>query len=193
MTIFGFNTDVKGQDAMYHVQSEARQNDLLLQTLVFLKGQCVAKQAFSYAESTLEPGFSEVAMHELLKAQHKSVIDAVQQGMIESILNASGEIRDVGGSSLWLKWTNTSQETQANCIVMQFQVLDAGQVVPAAEITVLACPPAETKAVARCLTDADGNATLEIPLTEEIASQAAVMVRATRSGKSATRKFRFRR
>ena len=35
MTIFGFNTDVKLADVVYHVQSEARQQDLLLQTLIF--------------------------------------------------------------------------------------------------------------------------------------------------------------
>ena len=30
--VFGFNTDVKHQDTIYHVQSEAREADLLLQT-----------------------------------------------------------------------------------------------------------------------------------------------------------------
>src|SRR5438270_12273809 len=78
MTIFGFNTDVKLADVVYHVQSEARQNDLPLQTLVFVKGQCVGKQAFSYAHEISHPGFSSEAMHELLKTQHKVVIDAIQ-------------------------------------------------------------------------------------------------------------------
>src|SRR4051795_6016595 len=77
MTIFGFNTDVKLADVVYHVQSEARQNDLLLQTMVFVKGQCVGKQAFSYANELSSPGFSTEAMHELLKTQHKALIDAI--------------------------------------------------------------------------------------------------------------------
>jgi hypothetical protein len=193
MTIFGFNSDVKREEVIYHVQSEARQNDLLLQTLVFLKGQCVAKQAFSYAGLTLQPGFSEEAMHELLKAQHKSVMDTLQLGKMESIVGTNGEIQDVGGRGLWLKWNNTSQESQANSIVMEFQVLDAGQAAAAAEITISACPPASVTIVARCLTDAAGNATVVVPLTEEIAGQAAVMVRASRVGKSATRKFRLKK
>jgi hypothetical protein len=191
MTIFGFNTDVKRADVVFHVQSEARQNDLLLQTLVFLKGQCVAKQAFSYAELTLEPGFSEEAMHELLKAQHKSVIDAVQQGHMESL--GGGEIQDIGGSGLSLRWTNTTQERQGNSIIMKFQVLDSGQAAPAAEVTIWPCPPAEAKVIARCLTDSSGSAALIVPLAEEVVQQAAVMARATRADKSATRKFRFRR
>src|SRR5215831_12356935 len=91
MTIFGFNTDVKFGDVVYHVQSEARTHDLLLQTLVFSKGQCVHKRAFSYAENTLRPDFSEDAMHELLKIQHKAVIDAVNQGSLEALIAAGRE------------------------------------------------------------------------------------------------------
>ena len=47
--IFGFNTDVKHGDTIYHVQSEARESELLLQTQVFVRGRCVGKKATSYA------------------------------------------------------------------------------------------------------------------------------------------------
>jgi len=104
MTIFGFNTDVKLADVVYHVQSEARQNDLLLQTMVFVKGQCVGKQAFSYAHEISHPGFSTEAMHELLKTQHKAVIDAIQQGQMSSVLGNGSDVQDVGGSGLSLQW-----------------------------------------------------------------------------------------
>src|SRR5712671_225001 len=96
MTIFGFNTDVKLADVVYHVQSEARQNDLLLQTMVFVKGQCVGKQAFSYAHEISHPGFSTEAMHELLKTQHKAVIDAIQQGQMNSMLGNGADVQDIG-------------------------------------------------------------------------------------------------
>ena len=105
MTIFGFNTDVKLADVVYHVQSEARQNDLLLQTLVFVKGQCVGKQAFSYANELSHPGFSTEAIHELLKTQHKAVLDAIQQGQMTAVLGGGGEVQDVGGAGLSLQWT----------------------------------------------------------------------------------------
>src|ERR1700686_3282224 len=104
MTIFGFNTDVKLADVVYHVQSEARQNDLLLQTLVFVKGQCVGKQTFSYAHELSHPGFSTEAMHELLKAQHKRVVDAIQGGQLDSVLGGGSDVQDVGGSGLSLQW-----------------------------------------------------------------------------------------
>jgi hypothetical protein len=84
--IFGFNTDVKFADTVYHVQSEARQHELLLQTLVFVKGRCIGKHTTSYAEQTKEPGFSEEHMHEMLKDQHKHIVAAVREGKIEAEL-----------------------------------------------------------------------------------------------------------
>ena len=192
MTIFGFNTDVRYGDVVYHVESAARSNDLLLQTSVFLKGQCVGKQAFSYAERTLQPDFSEGVIHELLKLQHKKVIDTIQQGQVESISSA-GEVEDVGGSGLGLKWLNSSQERQGNTIIMRLQVLESGLAVAMAEVTVWPCAPTETGEIARALTDVAGNAALVVPLVEEVVRDSAVMARATRRGKSATRKFRLRK
>ncbi|MGB9104177.1 MAG: hypothetical protein WCC59_05420 [Terriglobales bacterium] len=89
--IFGFNTDVKFADTVYHVQSEARQHELVLQTLVFLKGRCIGKRTASYAEQTKEPGFSEEHMHDLLKDQHKHFVAAVREGRIEAELGERSE------------------------------------------------------------------------------------------------------
>jgi hypothetical protein len=84
--IFGFNTDVTYADTVYHVQSEARLHELLLQTLVFVKGRCIGKHQTSYAEKTREPDFSEEHMHEMLRDQHKRFVAAVRAGRIEDEL-----------------------------------------------------------------------------------------------------------
>jgi hypothetical protein len=47
--IFGFNTDIRHEDTVYHVQSEAREGERLLQTQVFVRGRCIGKRAISYA------------------------------------------------------------------------------------------------------------------------------------------------
>src|SRR5215467_11821072 len=99
MTIFGYNTDVKHADVVYHVQSEARQNDLLLQTLVYVKGQCVGKHAFSYA--------------------HKKLIDALHQGHLDLALDLRSEISDVDGSGLVLTWTNPRDAAHGSAITMR--------------------------------------------------------------------------
>ena len=81
--IFGFNTDVKHADAVYHVQSEARQHELLLQTQIFVKGRCIGKRATSYARQADQPGFSEEQMHEMLKNQHRHFVAAAREGKLE--------------------------------------------------------------------------------------------------------------
>src|ERR1051326_8852632 len=156
MTIFGFNTDVKHADVVYHVQSEARQNDLLLQTLVFVKGQCVGKQAFSYAHEISHPGFSTEAMHELLKTQHKTVIDAIQQGQMDSVLGSGADVQDVGGSGLSLQWKLSVPANDAPVLPVTFQVLDSGKSASGAEIVVRGIVASDGLELARGTADDTG-------------------------------------
>ncbi len=86
--IFGFNTDAKYNDTVYHVQSEARENVRVLETQVFVHGRCLGKQSVSYADKVSQPGFSEDSVHEILKQQHRTVLDAVREGRVEQLLAA---------------------------------------------------------------------------------------------------------
>jgi hypothetical protein len=193
MTIFGFNTDVKLADVVYHVQSEARQNDLLLQTMVFVKGQCVGKQAFSYANELSHPGFSTEAMHELLKTQHKAVIDAIQQGQMNSVLSNGADVQDIGGSGLSLQWKAAAAAGDAPDLPVSFQVFDSGKPAAGAEIVVRGLIASDGLELARGVADGTGAVALSIALTEDVLNRGAVMVQATRDGKSVTRKLRVKR
>lgn len=189
MTIFGYNTDVTHADTVYHVQSEARQNDLLLQTLIYVKGQCVGKQAFSYAAQSLQRDFSEPAIHELLKTQHKNAVDAIQNGQIESVLSLHADITDVGGE-LVLNWINSGDPIQGDNLKMRFQVFDRGQTAAGAEIAVLSGSPAVDK-LGQTRADSSGHG--EIVVSTDRLEPPAVIAQARLGSKSATRKFRFRK
>ena len=52
--IFGFNTDIRHEDTVYHVQSEAREGEQLLQTQVFVRGRCIGKRAIPYGSGAAE-------------------------------------------------------------------------------------------------------------------------------------------
>ena len=82
--IFGFNTDIKYGNTVYHVQSEVREHDSLLQTQVFVKGRCLGKYATSFSEHAGQPDFSEDRLHDLLKVQHKHFVECARSGIIES-------------------------------------------------------------------------------------------------------------
>jgi hypothetical protein len=84
--IFGFNTDVKHGDTVYHVQSEALTNTYTLQSTVFVKGRCLGKKSSSYAHQVAQADFSEQKMHELLKDQHRKVLEAIREGRVDSII-----------------------------------------------------------------------------------------------------------
>lgn len=193
MTIFGFNTDVKVGDVVYHVQSEARQRDMLLQTMVFVKGLCVGKRAVSYAQKSVEPDFSEQAMHEFLKSQHKAVLEAIQQNRVDSVLGSDSAIQDVGDGGLTLNWMNSSQVPNGGSVSMEFQVLDERNFVAGANVSVSSGSSRDASVVASAKTDAAGNATINFSLTPEMLKDSSVMVRAELGGKSATRKFRFKK
>src|SRR5215468_5584351 len=85
--IFGFNTDIKNQDTVYHVQSEARESELLLQTQVFVRGHCVGKRATSYADKASDSGFTDQQKEQILRDQHRLVLDAIRDGVLASVLD----------------------------------------------------------------------------------------------------------
>src|SRR5579862_2498523 len=85
--IFGFNTDVKQGDTVYHVQSEARENELILQTQVFVRGRCIGKRATSYAERLAQGDFSDQQKEQILRDQHRLVLDSIREGRLDSVLD----------------------------------------------------------------------------------------------------------
>jgi hypothetical protein len=193
MTIFGFNTDVKHEDTVYHVQSEPRQNDLLLQTLVFVKGQCVGKHASSYAHLTADPGFSNEAMHELLKAQHRIVVEGIRAGRSDAITGVSSEIEDLGGGGLAIALVSAERESSGATFLLRILVTDAGRPVPQADVKCWLGYMANSSTLVQAAADATGHAEIRMGAGEDAQRESAVMVQAAFREKSATRKFRFKK
>jgi hypothetical protein len=194
MTIFGFNTDVRHEDIVYHVQSEARQGELLMQTLVFVKGQCIGKRVVSYANKAAEPGFSEEGIHELIKAQHKAVLGAINEGRLDSVLGTTQEIHDTDvEAGLSLKSFKAETNIRDAVITLCFQVTDSGAGVGGAEIVARAGTSSEARIIAGASADAQGNVEMQIPFDEDLRRELAITVQAIHEEKSATRRFRLRK
>ncbi len=85
--IFGFNTDVRVDGTVYHVQSEVRETEHLLQTQVFVAGRCIGKRDFSFAA---DPGNAEISAetkHSLLREQHRWVLGCVRGGSLPDVFD----------------------------------------------------------------------------------------------------------
>ena len=206
--IFGFNTDIKHEGTVYHVQSEARQHDLLLQTQVFVRGRCIGKHATSYADKVSQPGFSDEQMHDLLKTQHKGVIEAVRNGGINELLgiqpgNSTGQFPAVEEESpapaptaapeLTVEWLNSATVYEQNAIVMKFAVRNGSGNVSGAQITSRLRIGSAAPVYAKAETDSDGTVEMRMSADESALDEASVLVQAAHAGRQATRKFRLRR
>ena len=86
--IFGFNSDVRQNDngAVFHVQSEVRRAEALLETLVFTGGRCLCKQTMPIRDSAT---LSEADIQEMLKAQHRRVLTVLRERGIEGLSETS--------------------------------------------------------------------------------------------------------
>lgn len=205
--IFGFNTDVRCGDTVFHVQSEARERERRLQTQVFVSGQCVAKRATSYADRQLD--FSSDEMHELLRLQHREVIELVRNGQVADVSSpeerATPDEPDAAPipastptaapAQLNLEWLNASAfySQAAGNLQFDFSVSDSAPV-PDARVVVRLNGAAGPAQYAQAATDASGRAT--VPLFFDIAAHGelvSLLVQATCAGRTVTRKFQLRR
>ena len=192
MTIFGFNTDVKVGGTVYHVQSEPRENDLLLQTQVWVKGQCIGKRASSYAEQRIQPDFHVEKMHELLKQQHRMVLEAVREDRVKDIFCSDGEVQDVNAGGLSIRWANFDAVFDTSTAVLKLQVLLYHEPCDGALITARLEFTPDAHIHSQSMSESDGMADLEVEL-HDASPETAVLVRAKNEEKSITRKFRLRR
>jgi hypothetical protein len=191
--IFGFNTDTKVGDTVYHVQSEARQNDLLLQTQVFVRGQCIGKRASSYADQAVHPGFTDELMHELLKTQHRTVLEAVRGGKMEGLVGHNMEIQDTNGQGLAIRWVNSDAVVADSAVVMKFVVTDSGAAVEGAQLASRLALSSDAPVHAQTSTDSTGTAEMKLVVDGAATQETAILVQAQHGEKSATRKFRLRK
>ena len=198
--IFGFNTDVKVGDTVYHVQSEARKADQLLQTQVFVRGRCIGKKATSYAEHSSSTDFNDDRMHEMLKSQHKTILEAVRESRVEGMLEKSDSVRiappaNSNGGELSLTWDNAHSVYKENNLHLLFTVTEAGKPVTGATLIskFLIANSQEPPIFSQATTDENGSADMKIFLDEAALADSAVLVQATLGEKHATRKFRLHR
>jgi len=192
--IFGFNTDVKQGDTVYHVQSEARENELVLQTQVFVRGRCIGKRATSYAKQLSKGDFTDQQKEQILRDQHRLVLDSIREGRLESVLDRRDTPETLAAvKELDLQWVNAESVHGNSSLIMRLRVTDGGAVVPGARLTFRFERPSAVPFYTQVVTDAGGNAEMKVELEESALPDASVLVQASYSGRTATRKFRLRK
>lgn len=191
--VFGFNTDVKHGDTIYHVQSEAREGELLLQTQVFVRGRCIGKKAVSYAAAAGKPDFTDAQKEQQLREQHRQVLDAIREGKLDSILDRVEADTLSRVKELDLQWLNSDSVHANQNLVMQLRVTEDGAAVPGARLVFRFARPDASPFYTQAVTDSGGGAEIKVEVNESALADASVLVQANFEGRTTTRKFLLKR
>ena len=190
--IFGFNTDVKHGDTIYHVQSEARESEKLLQTQVFVRGQCVGKKAIPYG-SAQESGYGDPQKEQQLRDQHRLVLEAIREGKLESVLDKAESESLAGIKQLDVQWENATSVHANRNLTMQLRVTEGGTAIGSARLTFRFARPDAAPFYTQAITDAAGGASISFEVDESALPDSSVMVQANHEGRTVTRKFLLRK
>ena len=191
--IFGFNTDVKHGDTVYHVQSEARENELLLQTQVFVRGRCVGKRATSYADERATAGFTDQQKEQILRDQHRLVLDSIRDGRLDTVLDKRDTEALDAIKELDVQWLNADSVHSERSLNVRLRVTEGGAGAPGARLTVRFARPDAAPFYTQVVTDSSGDAEMKIDMEESSLPDSSLLVQASYSGRTTTRKFRLRR
>ena len=192
--IFGFNTDIKHDDTVYHVQSEAREGELLLQTQVFMRGRCIGKRAVSYAEQAASGSFTDQQKEEILREQHRLVLDSIRDSKLNSVLNQQEAPEELAATKeLDVHWLNRESVHAGQSLQMLMRVTDSGAPVPNARLTVRFSRADAAPFYAQVVTNAAGEAEMRIDADEADLPDSSMLVQASFDGRTATRKFNLKK
>jgi hypothetical protein len=193
--IFGFNTDIRHEDTVYHVQSEAREGEQLLQTQVFVKGRCIGKRAVPYAEGAAKLGSptTDQDKEKLLRELHREVLDAIRDGKLDAIFDKKDPPETLAAvKELDLEWINAKSVHSSGTLTMQIRVTDGGATVEGARLTLRFARPDAAPYYAQVVTDAEGHAELNVQVDDKALPDSSVVIQTSFDGRTATRKFQLR-
>jgi hypothetical protein len=87
--ITGFNTDIKHNEKVYHVQTEDKGvANPYIETLVYVGGEILASKKTSYAEQ-LKTGVDDKWIGGLMEQQHRTMIAAIKRGRFDHPADAT--------------------------------------------------------------------------------------------------------
>lgn len=84
--ITGYNTDVRHNEVVFHVQTEDKgESNPFIESLIYVGGQVLATRRCGYA-ALLEDGKGEPEVVAMMERQHRTMIAAIRQGRFDQKL-----------------------------------------------------------------------------------------------------------
>ena len=184
---FGFNSNVRVGDAMFHVQTEDRgPSHPFLDTVVYMAGRVVHKRSTSYENfaSGMDSETLAQKLHERLSRQHREVIAELEGGALpfqsnEKAQPATEKAEERDG--LDLRLMNPKAWLVAGNMILEIELTEKKAKQRIGDADVEACLEQEKRRTlcAEGRTDAKGCATLKFPMPSNVAEGSWLVVRAT--------------
>ena len=197
---FGFNSNVRVGDVMYHVQTEDRgPSHPFLDTVVYLAGRVVYKRSASYQQfaSGAETETLAQKLHERLAQQHREVIAELEAGTIpesnEAKARPVAEDADTP-NGLDLRVLNPKSCFEAGNVNLEIELSDKNSKQRVGGADVQACLEQEKQRIpcAEASTDDKGCATLKFPMPPDVAEGSSLLVRAMDGSRTGELRFRLK-
>lgn len=179
MPVFGFNTNVKVGDTVFHVQTEDRGvNNPILDTTVYVKGWVLARRGTSYRDFLVSPDFSESELQAMLERQHKEIIEEVRGGRLPEMGQLETEVVPSGiGVQLLNPATFLKGRTATLKVVVSKR--DGGTPLPGARVLVSLHTGTPHPYEFEAKTGADGEAELQFHMPRLGPGGAQLLIQAT--------------
>jgi hypothetical protein len=149
--------------------------------------------ATPYQQSGQQDSTSEKQLEQSLRAQHKSVLDAIREGRLEGVLGRPDQEIPMVPSGLKLQWTNADALRSADGLTVKIRVSDGQAPVEGAKVTARLKRAEGEPLYSQATTDSSGDAELKLGAAEPTLSDSDILVQATHGGRIVTRKFRLRK
>jgi len=182
---FGFNSNVRVGDALFHVQTEDRgPSRPFLDTVVYLAGRVIHKRSTSYQE--FAAGIAEKdlpeKLHERLALQHRDVIAELEAGTIA----VPGKSRAVTNNvldkqELELQLLNPKTWFADGIVTLDISLHEtlSRRKISGAEVQAFVEQEKQRIPCAEARTDSEGRTTLKFSMPADTADGASLVVRAT--------------
>ncbi len=105
--ITGFNTDIKHNEKVYHIQTEDKGlGNPYIESLVYVGGEILASKKTSYSDKVTE-GITEAAIGQMMEHQHRTMIAAIKRGKFDSLVISGGKGKTITQAGKTLAATPT--------------------------------------------------------------------------------------
>jgi hypothetical protein len=182
---FGFNSNVRVGEALFHVQTEDRgPSHPFLDTVVYLSGRVIHKRSTSYEEFAAGVDEKVLAekLHERLAQQHREVIAQLEAGTITVPGKAAPDAKNAEGEEgLVLALLNPKTWFTAGIVHLEISLQEkiSRKQIADADVQAFLEHGKHRTACADSRTDSKGLATLEFPMPASVPDGASLVVRAT--------------